>query len=244
MSARGDGFGRFVVLSVVAHVLIVAGVVVAVLSMRPKEEPVAIFELVGTPGLPEGPAGAQEGGSDAAAQQGDAKKVENADQVKEQASPDDIPVPGAQVKQESRIAGKAAGTVAAAAGHGSGAGKGLVNGRGGSGNDTLDIGTGGGGGGAPSYMSFWLKRVRQAVDQQWRSVASSARAPNGAPTVVFTIARDGQASRPVVLHSSGNIMVDRMAMRAIQAVGEFPPLPQAWPRGEVKLRYVLEIRNP
>lgn len=261
MSTReGDGFSRFVAISIAAHAGILAALLAFVFLARPKEEPVASFELVGVPGLPPGSAGAPEGGSASAAEEG-SSSVAPADSKppEESSEPSMVPAEKAATASKSQVhqplkppgrsdanagTSKTPGKTSANAGRGSGTGKGFLNGKGGSGTDTIEVGNGGGGGGAPSYMSSWLTRVRTLVERQWRNVPASWGTPKGAPVVVFAISRDGRSGRPELVHASGNPMVDRMALRAIQAVDAFPPPPQAWPKEEVKLRYVLEVNSP
>jgi outer membrane biosynthesis protein TonB len=261
MSTRpGDGFSRFVAISVAAHVGIVVSLLALVFLARPKEQPVASFELVGTPGLPEGSTGAPEGGSASAAKDGGAVAPPSEPQAPEDSTepsvlPSEKAAPSdgksrqtAKPPARSEVnagTSKTPGKTAANAGRGNGEGKGFLNGKGGTGTDTIELGNGGGGGGAPSYMSSWLSRVRTLVERQWRNVPAGWGTPKGAPVVVFAIARDGQRSgRPELVHASGNSLVDHMALRAIQAVDAFPPPPQAWPKEEVKLRYVLEVHSP
>jgi TonB family protein len=103
------------------------------------------------------------------------------------------------------------------------------------GGDTLSIG---GGGGPPSVMALWLSRVKFQVEQNWRAPAGLTGV-TAAPEVVFSVARDGRHSRPKLRVRSGNPTLDRLALRAIESVDLFPPVPNAWPADEVALRYVL-----
>jgi TonB family protein len=262
MTVREEGFSRYVGLSVGAHLAVVAAVFTFLwLGRHVEPAPPATFELVGTQGLPEGSRGAAEGGSQAP--EPPAQQAPQAQQTEEPSAPEPVPTPesptpkGAVVLPEkSTKAPKApakpdakapakptASSKAASTGNGSGSASGPGKGKGGSGTDTLEVGSGGGGGGAPSYMSAWLTRVRTLVERQWR-LPDGAQAPKGAPVVVFVVARDGRPGRPALVSGSGNPLVDRLALRAVAAVETFPPPPDAWPKAEVKLRYVLEVRSP
>lgn len=250
MTVREEGLSRYVGLSIGAHVAVVVAVL-AFLWLGRHEEPAppATFELVGTPGLPPGSAGAAEGGAsqepETSPQEEPAPEPTPPEEPKAAAVlPEKTakPAPRAETRKTESVkapVGKSGASAGSGAGNATGPGKG----KGGTGSDTLQVGTGGGGGGAPSYMSAWLTRVRTLVERQWRA-PDGAQTPKGAPVVVFSVARDGRPGRPVLASPSGNPLVDRLALRAVAAVETFPPPPDAWPKDEVKLRYVLEVRTP
>lgn len=244
MKAAEEGFSRFVGISLGVH-LAVATTVLAFLWFGRHQEPTppATFELVGIPGLAEGSAGAAEGGSTATEPEA-VPEEEPAPEPTHPEKPEAAAVlPEKSAKPAPKDASKKPEASKPATGNGSGTATGPGQGKGGTGSDTLQIGTGTGGGGAPSYMSAWLTRVRTLVERQWRA-PDGAQTPKGAPVVVFSVARDGRPGRPVLASPSGNPLVDRLALRAVAAVETFPPPPDAWPKAEVKLRYVLEVRTP
>ena len=88
-------------------------------------------------------------------------------------------------------------------------------------------------------MALWLSRVKFQVERNWRAPEglSGVQAP---PEVVFQVARDGRADRIQLKTRSGNTTLDRLALRAVQAVDNFPPIPEVWPEDRVVVRYVLE----
>lgn len=242
MTVREEGFSRFVGISVGVH-LAVAAAVFALLYLGRSQEPVppATFELVGIPGLAEGSAGAAEGGAETSEEP--TPEPEPTPPREEPKAAAVLPEKSAQPEAKAPTKSVKPPEAKAATGTGTGTATGPGKGKGGTGTDTLQIGTGAGGGGAPSYMSAWLTRVRTLVERQWR-VPDGSQTPKGAPVVVFSVARDGRPGRPALASASGNPLVDRLALRAIAAVETFPPPPDAWPKDEVKLRYVLEVRTP
>lgn len=243
MTVREEGFSRYVGISVGTHLAVVVAVFAFLYLGRSQEPtPPATFELVGIPGLAEGSAGAAEGGTETAeSEEPEPTPVPRPEAEAAEALPADPQKPTA--KPDPKAATNPVKPTVGATGGGVGTATGPGKGKGGTGTDTLQIGTGAGGGGAPSYMSAWLTRGRTLVERQWR-VPDGATAPKGSPIVVFSVARDGRPGRPALASPSGNPMVDRLALRAIAAVETFPPPPDAWPKGEVKLRYVLEVRTP
>ena len=104
------------------------------------------------------------------------------------------------------------------------------------GGDTLSVG---GGQGLPSPMALWLSRVKYLVERNWRAPPGLAGV-SGMPEVVFSVARDGRGSMAQLRKKSGNPTLDRLALRAIQSVDLFPPVPDVWPEDKVVVRYVLQ----
>jgi TonB family protein len=243
MTRSETDFPRFVGVSVVAHGGILLAIFAFLLLGRRQETPVVVsFELVGVPGKAVGSAGAakREGAKQAAKEV--AQESVKSEPTQPPSKSEDIPLKKTPEKTATTAVGKSA-LQAKPTGKIGDEGASKVSGKGGTGNDTLVVGTGAGGGGAPSYMTAWLTRVRILVERQWR-VPEGSSTPKGAPVVAFAVARDGRPGRPALVSASGNPLVDRLALRAIQAVETFPPPPDAWPKEEVKLRYVLEIRSP
>jgi TonB family protein len=73
----------------------------------------------------------------------------------------------------------------------------------------------------PDYIGTMLQRVHQ----HW----SSNRGGGAWPTMRFTIQRDGAITQIQLVRSSGNQMLDFLAERALLAVRQLPPLPDAYP---------------
>jgi periplasmic protein TonB len=104
------------------------------------------------------------------------------------------------------------------------------------GGDTLRVG---GEQGVPSAMALWLSRVKHQVERNWRAPSGLAGVQQ-MPEVVFSVALDGRPSMAKLLKKSGNPTLDRLALRAVQSVETFPPVPSMWPEDKVVLRYVLQ----
>lgn len=258
-------FDTFVGISIGLHVL--AACLLVVFALSPKTKPplnISTFELVGNP--PEG----NDGGSSPvpvasgpepvsdepapaeptppSAQEPTTvpvntpppKPAENAMPSKSVKSP---PEPVAQPKPTGKTTPASAATSASAGNQSSGATansqqgttgkpgkKGVIDG------DTLSVG---GGQGLPSPMALWLSRVKYLVERNWRAPPGLAGIKE-MPEIVFSVARDGRASMAQLRQRSGNPTLDRLALRAIQSVDAFPPVPDAWPEDKVVLRYVLQ----
>jgi periplasmic protein TonB len=73
----------------------------------------------------------------------------------------------------------------------------------------------------PEYLGTMVHRIRQ----NW----NSGRGTTATTTMTFTIQRDGTITDVRLSRSSGNQMLDFLAERALLAVRQLPPLPDAYP---------------
>jgi periplasmic protein TonB len=73
----------------------------------------------------------------------------------------------------------------------------------------------------PEYIATMIQRVHQ----HW----NSSRGGGAVTTMKFTIQRDGAITDVQLVRSSGNQMLDFLAQRALLAVRQLPPLPDAYP---------------
>lgn len=226
-TVRRAGGSRWFWASAGLHALLFSGL--GALALRRPAPPleIATFELVGAPSTGEGggvpepeehpaPASAPEAPQDPQETVPDARAAIAPEAVRPATRPSASPAPS--TPSTSRPQGGGDGAPGAPGG------------------DTLSVG---GGGGPPSVMALWLSRVKFLVERNWRAPAG-LQGVAAAPEVVFSVARDGRAGRPALRVRSGNPTLDRLALRAIEAVDAFPPLPEAWPASKVDLRYVLQ----
>ena len=76
-------------------------------------------------------------------------------------------------------------------------------------------------------FAYYIKIVNTKVAQNWYTQEADPRASNGkSVTLVFDINRDGTPSNARVETRSGSPSLDLSAMRAVQRVEGFGPLPQ------------------
>lgn len=85
------------------------------------------------------------------------------------------------------------------------------------------------------YFSYLLK-VKNRIEYVWRYPANAAeRRMEGDLLLNFTIQRDGTVIDVAVASSSGYELLDREAVRAIQAASPFAPLPEAWEEDHITI---------
>lgn len=250
-ASKFSRFDTFVGISVALHLLVAMGLVVY--ASLPKEKPplnLATFELVGNPPKgngggsaptpqpePEAPVAAEETPPPPPT----AKPAPKPEPVAEKAmpirpdktakpSPEKAKPAAADAKSNAGSKSTAAATSTQQGTTGKPGKEGVPNG------DTLSLG---GGQGVPSAMGLWLSRVKYLVERNWRAPPGLAGVKD-MPEVVFSVALDGRPSMVKMRQKSGNPTLDRLALRAVQSVDLFPPVPSAWPEDKVVLRYVLQ----
>jgi TonB family protein len=81
-------------------------------------------------------------------------------------------------------------------------------------------------------FAWYLQTVQRKVNERW---SPPARGAEGRAVVVFEIGRDGAISRPEVENSSGDVLYDQAALRAITDANPFPPLPAEFKQPVLKI---------
>ncbi len=75
-------------------------------------------------------------------------------------------------------------------------------------------------------FAYYVNIVNRTVAQNWYTQEADPRASNGkSVTLMFDINREGAPSNPRVANGSGSPSLDLSAMRAVQRVEGFGPLP-------------------
>lgn len=251
---RSGRFDAFVWISAGLHLLVAALVLVWALSGPRPKPPASIFELVGVPPRGNGGGEVRAAASESAPPAAPPAETPPSPQAPPEKSapppPDEAsakvlprqahapaaktpPGPAASKPSPSASTSKA-GSVKGASGVPAAGTRPGTPGR--PDGDTLSVS---GAQGLPSPMSLWLSRVKYQVERNWRAPEGLAGVA-AMPEVVFQVARDGRPSRVQLKTKSGNATLDRLALRAVQAVESFPPVPDVWPQNDVVVRYVLQ----
>ena len=88
----------------------------------------------------------------------------------------------------------------------------------------------------PWYVSI----IQRTVEQNWYTQEVSPSTPDGAAVSVdFTISRDGTPSNIRIFQSSGYPSLDSSAIRAVQRVENFGPLPAGYNKSSVSVEYTF-----
>jgi len=97
-----------------------------------------------------------------------------------------------------------------------------------------------GGSGGFDY-DFYLAVVQSKIEQNFRP-PPGLRSQNMA-TIAFTIEKSGQISGIQLAKSSGKLLIDQAAERAVRAAGRFPPLPAQYEQGKLDIYFEFVV-NP
>jgi periplasmic protein TonB len=108
-------------------------------------------------------------------------------------------------------------------------------------NNPINITGGGQGFNYPYYVGIIQRKVQQA----WYLQEVDPRTPGGVQArVVFSIARDGTPSNIRISQSSGSPSLDTSAVRAVQRVESFGPLPAGYSGSNVSVEYTFSYDQP
>ena len=88
---------------------------------------------------------------------------------------------------------------------------------------------------------FYLAVVQSKIEQNFRP-PPGMRGQSMA-TVGFSIQRSGLVSNVALTKSSGNLLIDQAAERAVRAAGRFPPLPPQYSQGQLDIYFEFVV-NP
>ncbi|MDO9694160.1 MAG: TonB family protein [Candidatus Latescibacteria bacterium] len=94
---------------------------------------------------------------------------------------------------------------------------------------------------APQYQ-YYLDLLEQRIARNWQPRKLGFR--SGAPvtcSVHFQVEQDGRLSRPTVTASSGVPLMDREALRAVEAVGTFLPIPAGMAGRGIGITYIFTL---
>jgi periplasmic protein TonB len=93
-----------------------------------------------------------------------------------------------------------------------------------------------------SRFAYYVNIVNRTVAQNWYTQEADPRASSGrSVTVLFDINRDGTPSNPRIETRSGSPSLDQSAMRAVQRVEGFGPLPAG---DHITVEYTFHYTQP
>jgi protein TonB len=96
-------------------------------------------------------------------------------------------------------------------------------------------------GGADGFnYPYYVSIIQNKVSQAWYRQEVDPHTPSGSQTkVIFVIARDGTPSNIRISQSSGSPTLDSSAIRAVQRVENFSPLPSGYSKSNVSVEYTF-----
>jgi len=74
-------------------------------------------------------------------------------------------------------------------------------------------------------FTYYLQTIVRKVSEKWVPPSQVAE-PGQRTLVLFEIGRDGKIGNPKIERSSGNVLYDQAALRAVMEASPFPELPK------------------
>jgi periplasmic protein TonB len=114
---------------------------------------------------------------------------------------------------------------------------------------TFSSSTGTGGVGTPggnfgSRYQWYVDAVRRRISDNWLKYEIDPRISNASKVyVTFDILRDGSPSNVQLAQSSGVPSLDQSAVRAVQRIDRFQPLPQDYNGNRVSVEFYFEYKR-
>jgi protein TonB len=95
-----------------------------------------------------------------------------------------------------------------------------------------------------NQFGAYAEILRNLVARQWRTSEIDPRIRTAPQVIVtFTLHRNGSATNVHIAQSSGNTALDRSGQRAILDAQPFPPLPPQFPKDQVDIDFVFELKR-
>ncbi len=107
----------------------------------------------------------------------------------------------------------------------------------------MAFGAGGGGGSFGSLYGWYTNIVANKVHQAWVSEVNPSITAANRVYITFDIARNGSPSNIRIEHTSGIPSLDQSAVRALQRIDTFGPLPQGYNGSYVSVEFWFDYRR-
>jgi protein TonB len=91
--------------------------------------------------------------------------------------------------------------------------------------------------------AFYVRQLTQKVSQQWFTQTLDGNAPGHRVTLNFRVEHDGTPSHIVIATPSGDATLDASAVRALQRIDTFGPLPDTYSGSYINVQYYFEPKQ-
>jgi protein TonB len=91
--------------------------------------------------------------------------------------------------------------------------------------------------------AYYVRALTQKVAQQWYTQTLDSGAPGHRVTISFRVERDGSPSQIVIAKPSGDNTLDASAVRALQRIDTFGPLPDTYSGSYINVQYYFEPKQ-
>lgn len=88
--------------------------------------------------------------------------------------------------------------------------------------------------------AFYVRQLTQKVSQQWYTQTLDSGAPGHRVWISFRVERDGTPSNIQIAKPSGDATLDASALRAVQRIDTFGPLPDGYTGSYINVQYYFD----
>lgn len=88
--------------------------------------------------------------------------------------------------------------------------------------------------------AYYVKQLTQKVAQQWYTALLDKSAPGHRVYITFRVERDGTPSQIQIAKPSGDASLDQSAIRALQHIDTFGPLPDGYSGSYINVQYYFD----
>ena len=88
--------------------------------------------------------------------------------------------------------------------------------------------------------AYYVRQLTQKVAQQWFTQTLDSGAPGHRVYISFRIERDGTPSQITISKPSGDATLDASALRALQRIDTFAPLPDGYAGSYINVQYYFD----
>jgi periplasmic protein TonB len=93
-------------------------------------------------------------------------------------------------------------------------------------------------------LASFAYRFKSAVQERWNTLARAAGFRElGVAVLLITIKRDGMVEDIKLLESTGNKVLDDVAIKTVRTAGFVGPLPKKWPHNQVHFLYIYHVHD-
>lgn len=91
--------------------------------------------------------------------------------------------------------------------------------------------------------AYYVRQLTQRVAQQWFTQTLDSGAPGHRVYISFRIERDGTPSQITIAKPSGDATLDASALRALQRIDSFAPLPDSYGGSYINVQYYFDPKG-
>jgi protein TonB len=89
-------------------------------------------------------------------------------------------------------------------------------------------------------FAYYTAQIKQKVESQWYTSMLDSEAAGHRVSITFEVERDGTPTRIQIQQPSGDRTLDQTALRAVQHIDTFGPLPDGYTGSHINVQYYFD----